>query len=65
MPELRFTAMTNRNLMAEVIAMMRALYSEDESVADHGRFPLTVECPVSEPNRGRIILFTEDLSLRG
>jgi GNAT superfamily N-acetyltransferase len=67
MPEINFTTMTNRSLAAEVLAMMRALYSEDEAAtpADHERFPLTIECLLSEPGRGRIVLFIEGASLRG
>ncbi len=67
MPEIDFTTMADGHLAKEVLTMMYALYSEDEpaSVADHRRFPLTIEFLLAEPSRGRIILFTEGVPIRG
>ena len=65
--DIRFITVTSTDQLAEVVAMMRALYSEDEpaSEADHRRFPSTVEYLIAEPHRGRIVLFTEGAALRG
>ncbi len=52
---------------AEVLDMMRALYSKDQaaSPADQSRFPLTIDFLIAQPSRGRIVLFNESGLLRG
>jgi len=52
---------------AELLAMMNALYAEDEpaSEVDRGRFPMTIKTLIAEPARGRIVLFMEGLAVRG
>ena len=52
---------------AEVLAMMRELYSEDEAASpvDQSQFPLNIEVLMARPSRGRIVLFSEGGLLRG
>ena len=47
--------------------MMSALYAEDKStsVADHRRFPSTIDFLLKEPSRGQIILITENTTVCG
>lgn len=47
--------------------MMAALYAEDapSSAVDAARFPVTIQTLLAEPSRGRIILLSEDSTLRG
>ncbi len=65
MPELEFTTMKDERGTAEVLAMMSALYTEDQPSVNTDRFPLTIERLLREPDRGRIILFQEGGLLRG
>src|SRR5690242_7700596 len=58
---IQFTTMVDLRREAEVLAMMEALYGEDEPAAgvDRTRFPVTIRTLVEEPSRGRIVLFEE------
>jgi GNAT superfamily N-acetyltransferase len=62
-----FNTMNDLMHQAEVAAMMRALYSEDEAAcaADQSRFPLNIAFLIAQPSRGRIVLFSEAGLLRG
>ncbi len=62
-----FSTMNNLRHKAELVAMMRALYSEDEAASpvDQSRFPLNIKFLIAQPSRGRIVLFSEGGSLRG
>jgi len=65
--EIEFTVMTHAHRAEEVLAMMQALYSEDEpaSAPDPKRFPRTIELLLAEPAKGRIVLFIENAVVRG
>lgn len=67
MTKVDFRTMNDLRHKAELLAMMRALYSEDAtaSPADQSRFPLNIEFLVAHPSRGRIVLFSEGELLRG
>jgi ribosomal protein S18 acetylase RimI-like enzyme len=69
MGELNFVTLT-RDADAsarEVLAMMRALYVEDEPAfaVDDRRFPLTIEFLLAEPSRGSVVVFMEGAAPRG
>lgn len=61
-----FSTMNDLRHKAELVAMIRALYSEDEAASpvDQSRFPLTIEFLIAQPSRGRIVLFSEGGLLR-
>jgi GNAT superfamily N-acetyltransferase len=61
MSELNFVTLTRDGDTREVLAMMRALYIEDEPAfaVDQGRFPHTIEFLLAEPSRGSVIVFEE------
>jgi GNAT superfamily N-acetyltransferase len=67
MGEIQFTTMVDLTREAEVLAMMEALYGEDEAASgvDRARFPLTIRTLVLDPSRGRIVLFEEEISVQG
>ncbi len=67
MSELNFVTLTRDGEPSEVLAMMRALYVEDEPdfAVDYGRFPLTIEFLLAEPSRGSVIVFVEGAALCG
>jgi len=67
MSELDFVTLTHDGDASEVLAMMRALYIEDEPAfaVDPGRFPLTIEFLLAEPSRGSVIVFAEGAALCG
>jgi ribosomal protein S18 acetylase RimI-like enzyme len=50
-----------------LLAMMRALYTEDEAASpvDQSRFALNVELLVAQPFRGRVVLLIEDATICG
>jgi len=56
-----FITMNDLNHQAELVAMMSALYAEDEAASpvDQSRFPSSVEFLIAHPSRGRIVLFSE------
>jgi ribosomal protein S18 acetylase RimI-like enzyme len=62
-----FNTMNDLAHQAELVAMMRALYSEDKgaSAVDQSRFPLNIAFLIAQPSRGRVVLFSEAGSLRG
>jgi len=59
MNEVHFETMTDAQQAAEVLAMMSALNLEGEPVAgtDPSHFSLTIRTLLTEPSRGRIVLF--------
>jgi GNAT superfamily N-acetyltransferase len=67
MSDISFTTMTDEIWVADVLVMMQALYAEDEPATpvDPRRFPSTIEYLLREPGRGRVVLFIEDVCLRG
>ena len=67
MSELNFVTLTRDEDASEILAMMRALYVEDEPAfaVDHRQFPLTVEFFLAEPSRGSVIVFAEGTAIRG
>jgi len=67
MSELDFVTLTRDGSASDVLAMMRALYVEDEPAfaVDHRRFPLTIEFLLAEPSRGSVIVFADGTGLRG
>jgi GNAT superfamily N-acetyltransferase len=67
MSDLNFETLTDDRHAAEVLAMMRGLYVEDEPAhpVDQERFPLTIDFLLREPARGSIVLITEGRSVRG
>jgi hypothetical protein len=62
-----FNTMNDLKHQAELVAMMRALYSEDEAASpvDQSRCPLNIAFLISQPSRGRVVLFSEAWLLRG
>jgi GNAT superfamily N-acetyltransferase len=62
-----FTTVTDLRRLDQIVAMMRALYAEDEAASpvDQSRFAENLKFLVSHPSRGSIILFGEGGSLRG
>jgi GNAT superfamily N-acetyltransferase len=64
---LSFSAMEGRQHEAEVLAMMRSLYSEDQATSspDPVKFPLTIAFLLSNPSLGRIMLFLENGNVSG
>ena len=62
-----FAPMEGRQYEADVLAMMRSLYSEDQaqSSPDPEKFPLTIAFLLSNRSHGRIILFLENRVLCG
>jgi GNAT superfamily N-acetyltransferase len=62
-----FMTMSDLEHKDELLAMMRALYAEDEAASpvDESRFSANVVSLVAQPLRGRIVLFQEHLSLCG
>jgi GNAT superfamily N-acetyltransferase len=62
-----FSAMEGRQHEAEVLAMMRSLYSEDQATSspDPAKFPLTIAFLLSNPSLGRIMLFLENGNVSG
>jgi GNAT superfamily N-acetyltransferase len=62
-----FVAMVDRAYAEGVLGMMAALYEEDEpaAAADVGKFPRTIEHLLTNPDRGRVMLFLEGAVLRG
>jgi ribosomal protein S18 acetylase RimI-like enzyme len=66
MRKIEFHEMKEPRHKAELLAMMRSLYSEDPGASvDPSRFPLTIDFLFAHPLRGRIVLFTQDGSIRG
>jgi len=67
MSELNFATLTRDADASEVLAMMRALYVEDQPAfaVDHRRFPLTIEFLLAEPFRGSVIVFAEGATVCG
>jgi ribosomal protein S18 acetylase RimI-like enzyme len=67
MSELNFVTLTRDADPSDVLAMMRALYIEDEPAfaVDHRRFPQTVEFLLAEPSRGSVIVIAEGASVCG
>lgn len=67
LPSLEFTTMSDLEYKSEILAMMGALYAEDEAASpvDESRFSTNVVSLVSQPARGRIVLFKEGGSLCG
>ena len=67
MSHVQFATMTDLGYEADVLCMMEALYGEDEpaSEVDRGKFPLTLHTLITEPARGRIVLFLEASTVRG
>ncbi len=59
--------MTDRQFEADVVRMMRGLYDADppDPNVDPAKFPVTIDRLLTEPSRGRIVLFVEDGALRG
>jgi GNAT superfamily N-acetyltransferase len=62
-----FNTMSDLRHQAELVAIMRALYSEDEggSNVDLSRFPLNIAFLIAHPSRGRIVVFSVVGLLRG
>jgi GNAT superfamily N-acetyltransferase len=62
-----FVDLTDLRLKEPILAMMRALYAEDEaeSQVDQSRFAASIEFLVSHPSQGRIVVFREGGSPRG
>jgi ribosomal protein S18 acetylase RimI-like enzyme len=62
-----FIIMSDLNHQEQLVAMMRALYSEDKAASpvDQSLFPLNIAFLIAQPCRGRIILFSEVGLLRG
>ena len=67
MTTLDFNTMSDLKHQAELVAMMRALYSEDgaASPVDQSRFPLNIAFLIAQPSRGRIVLYSEGGLVRG
>jgi GNAT superfamily N-acetyltransferase len=67
MSNLKFSLMDDPRHKEQVLTMMRGLYAEDQAASpvDESRFPRTIEVLLAEPNRGRIVLFSEDDALVG
>ncbi len=67
MTAVRFETIKDLRHQADIVAMMNALYAEDQpaSPVDHARFPRTVEQLVATPERGRIIVFFAEGAIRG
>ncbi|HEX4794657.1 MAG TPA: GNAT family N-acetyltransferase [Humisphaera sp.] len=67
MPEIQFTPMIDLQHEAEVLAMMRGLYSNDIAAAavDLRRSPQVIRTVLEHPERGRIILFVENATIHG
>jgi ribosomal protein S18 acetylase RimI-like enzyme len=67
MAEIQFTPMINLQHEAEVLAMMRGLYGEDSaaSAVDLRHSPQVIRTLLDHPERGRIILFVENATIRG
>ena len=59
-----FETMTDGAAAADVLRMMDGLYADDAAV-DRGRFALTIVRLLTEPERGRIVLFKQDGAVRG
>ena len=59
-----FETMTDGASAADVLRMMDGLYADDASV-DRGRFALTIVRLLTEPERGRIVLFKRDGAVCG
>jgi GNAT superfamily N-acetyltransferase len=66
---LEFKIMTDQTSSAEVMHMMRGLYSEDPADAGNApgdaEFNRTIEFLLTTPERGRIILFAEANTIHG
>ena len=62
-----FTVMNDLHYRAEVVAMMHALYAEDQAASsvDESQFSANVVSLVAQPLRGRIILFSDHGNLCG
>src|SRR5579862_9464686 len=67
MTPISFTTMRDLEHKTELLAMMRALYAEDEAASpvDHSRFPVNIVALIAQPSRGQIVLFKEGDLLRG
>lgn len=61
MNQTEFADVTELRMVSVILAMMDALYAEDEaqSPVDQSRFAANIEFLVLNPSRGRFILFTE------
>ena len=59
MDTIRYVEMTDERHAEAIIGMMMGLYAEDDATAprDPGRFGQTLRVFLSEPHRGRVILF--------
>lgn len=62
--DVTFEPMTDGAAAADVLRMMDGLYADDAAV-DRGRFALTIVGLLTEPERGRIVLFRKDGALCG
>jgi GNAT superfamily N-acetyltransferase len=67
MTSVDFRTMSDMRDKEELLAMMRALYTEDVAASppDLPRFPLTIEFLMAQPSRGRVILFEVQSAVRG
>ena len=59
--KIEFADVTELGLLNVILAMMEALYAEDEAQApvDQSRFAANIEFLVLNPSQGRFVLFTE------
>src|SRR5882724_554083 len=64
---IQFLPMTDLQHEAEVLEMMRGLYSEDAPAlpVDSQRSRQVIRTLVEHPDRGRVILFVEDATIHG
>ena len=62
-----FETMTDGAAAGDVLRMMQSLYAEDAALSsvDVARFPLTLVRLLTEPERGRIVLFKQDEAVCG
>ena len=67
MTPISFTMMRDLEYKTELLAMMHALYAEDEAASpvDQSRFASNIISLIAQPSRGTIVLFREGDALRG
>ena len=61
MVPIEFVTMTDRQAAPDVLRMMHALYDGGgaDAQASFDRFPSTIDRLLTEPSRGRIVLFAQ------